>query len=541
MAINWLKAVFFIAGGAVVAAGAAYVTGALDIFFPEEPTAVASLPAPQAEPVAPPATAPQAVTPRIEQPAAAPAAQEAARPADTPTGMDAVPEVIVPTFDLVRVEPDGSLVIAGRAAPIATVEIVTGATTIGTGEANETGEFAIVLDEPLKPGDYTIVLRSTTRDAIVATSTQTAIVSVPDNESGQVLALVEQPGAPSRLITVPEAATPKQERPLAAAPQEPPAGEAAAASDRPAAAEAPATTAAASPAAEDELAGAPSGAATSPQPAQESAGAAQAERPQQEVQVAAASAEPAREPAPAQKPRIAVEAVEIEGNRVFVAGRSEVGSRIRVYANDILLGDTRTSDGGRFLVEAERNLPVGDYIVRADLLGANAEVLARAAVPFEREPGEAVAAVAAPEQPAPQVGAASAETESAKPAETVAAGAPAPESADTAGSEQQVASAPAAAASGAAAETEVTGPKLQNVAGAVIIRRGDTLWRISKRVYGRGVRYTTIYLANQDQIADPDRIWPGQVFNVPEKTEKGEDADMSAVADRVPEAQAETR
>ncbi len=58
--------------------------------------------------------------------------------------------------------------------------------------------------------------------------------------------------------------------------------------------------------------------------------------------------------------------------------------------------------------------------------------------------------------------------------------------------------------------------------GGVIIRRGDTLWRISRRVYGRGVRYSTIYLANQTQIEDPDRIWPGQVFKMPEKTPEGD-------------------
>ncbi|MBN9034668.1 MAG: LysM peptidoglycan-binding domain-containing protein, partial [Rhizobiales bacterium] len=90
-----------------------------------------------------------------------------------------------------------------------------------------------------------------------------------------------------------------------------------------------------------------------------------------------------------------------------------------------------------------------------------------------------------------------------------------------------------AAVASAAGEQDVTAPKLKSVAGAVIIRRGDTLWRISRRVYGLGVRYTTIYLANQDQISDPDRIWPGQVFSVPDKTGDGEEADMSAVADRV--------
>jgi nucleoid-associated protein YgaU len=64
----------------------------------------------------------------------------------------------------------------------------------------------------------------------------------------------------------------------------------------------------------------------------------------------------------------------------------------------------------------------------------------------------------------------------------------------------------------------VTG-KLRQTESSVIIRRGDTLWHISRRVYGEGTRYTTIYLANQDQIKDPDRIWPGQIFALPENAE----------------------
>ena len=59
---------------------------------------------------------------------------------------------------------------------------------------------------------------------------------------------------------------------------------------------------------------------------------------------------------------------------------------------------------------------------------------------------------------------------------------------------------------------------LQASKTSVIIRRGDTLWQISRRIYGKGVRYTTIYLANEAQISDPDRILPGQVFGVPDKT-----------------------
>ena len=40
---------------------------------------------------------------------------------------------------------------------------------------------------------------------------------------------------------------------------------------------------------------------------------------------------------------------------------------------------------------------------------------------------------------------------------------------------------------------------------------------------------STIYLANEAQISDPDLIWPGQVFTVPENTPEGEPANMKAV------------
>lgn len=52
--------------------------------------------------------------------------------------------------------------------------------------------------------------------------------------------------------------------------------------------------------------------------------------------------------------------------------------------------------------------------------------------------------------------------------------------------------------------------------GKVVVQPGNSLWRIARRVYGRGVQYTVIYEANADQIRDPDLIYPGQVFEVPE-------------------------
>lgn len=51
--------------------------------------------------------------------------------------------------------------------------------------------------------------------------------------------------------------------------------------------------------------------------------------------------------------------------------------------------------------------------------------------------------------------------------------------------------------------------------GKVIVQPGNSLWRIARRAYGRGIQYTIIYEANADQIRDPDLIYPGQIFEVP--------------------------
>jgi nucleoid-associated protein YgaU len=51
--------------------------------------------------------------------------------------------------------------------------------------------------------------------------------------------------------------------------------------------------------------------------------------------------------------------------------------------------------------------------------------------------------------------------------------------------------------------------------GSYLVRRGNSLWWIARRMYGEGVRYTAIYSANRDLIRDPNLIYPGQVFKLP--------------------------
>lgn len=569
MVANWVKVVWILIGGTVAAAGAAYVGGVFDSPAPGSAPVEAAV---QQKPAGQTGSAKEAAESGAADAAGAAQGSEEQKVASLPASDGAAdastgaeepasaageeapaPDVKVPAFDLVRVEPDGSVVIAGSAAPGSVVELIAGATVIGTATAGQTGDFAVVLDEPLKPGDYTVVLRATSGDNVVASSTQTAVIAVPESRNGQVLALVEEPGEPSRLITVPSA-------PAAETPAAENAG-VAAAEDEPAETAAPAEVAAV----EDDgktLAGDHETAASdSTEPAAAEGSTVVAEEPKPDTaagenQVAAA-APTEDKPVPTAPPaRVAVEAVEIEGRKVFVAGRTEAGTTVRVYANDILLGQAVASEGGRFLIEAERELPVGDYIVRADMLKTGtADVVARAAVPFEREAGEKVAAVAPQEvtaaggeavQPAGSDNEVSAQSsdqtdgDQTAPAPTQVAaleGGEAKAADDTPSAAGEAASASVESSSGgapaAATGDGATAPKLESVGGAVIIRRGDTLWRLSRRVYGRGVRYTTIYLANQEQISDPDRIWPGQVFSLPSETDEGEAADMSAVAEQM--------
>ncbi len=50
-----------------------------------------------------------------------------------------------------------------------------------------------------------------------------------------------------------------------------------------------------------------------------------------------------------------------------------------------------------------------------------------------------------------------------------------------------------------------------------VVSRGDSLWHISRVTYGAGMRYADVYKANQDQIRNPNRIYPGQIFVLPMK------------------------
>ena len=53
------------------------------------------------------------------------------------------------------------------------------------------------------------------------------------------------------------------------------------------------------------------------------------------------------------------------------------------------------------------------------------------------------------------------------------------------------------------------------------VESGDTLSHIAKAHYGKAGKWRAIFEANRDQIGDPDLIYPGQIFVLPDPDPSG--------------------
>ncbi|MBY5335337.1 LysM peptidoglycan-binding domain-containing protein [Rhizobium leguminosarum] len=467
----------------------------------------------------------------------------------------------LPAFDVLRVEPDGSTVIAGSAEPNGKLEVLDGEKVVTTANVDASGDFAAVLDDPLPAGDHQLVLKFTDKDGKSTLSDEVATISVPkDGNGANLLAMVSKPGTASRIITAPKAGTEVAD---ASNPMAPPA-------DKPATGESPAAPAATA---------APTGELALQTPNLTDTSSGGAATPSDKTNV----------------PDVMVNAVEIEGNKIFIAGTTRPNAKVIGYADDSLVGQDTAGSDGHFVIDGVVALSVGDHKIRVDVVDPTGKVIVRAAVNFNRPAGDQVR-VAAQSVPADTNGASSMvpldEGELGKlkaevgkafgllkglfadgklpGAEQLAAARsgtefalrsvadfrPAADAPDvfkqTSGSASRIAgnalkllqSLPGDAKSVGAALDKLGGiiaeltaapapatPSANDVGSnqpktieqapltannaAVIIRRGDTLWQISRRTYGLGVRYTTIYIANEDKIINPDRIRPGQIFGLP--------------------------
>ncbi|MCG8358224.1 MAG: Ig-like domain-containing protein, partial [Kiloniellales bacterium] len=293
----------------------------------------------------------------------------------TPSGeASATPaERTPPSFDVVRVEPNGDTVIAGRAEPGSEVTVMDGDREIGSVTADSAGQWVAIIDRPLAPGSHQLGLRADATDGVSVESTDVVIVAIPSPPSP------EASGEPA------EATAESDATPLAVlAPR-------------------------------------------------------QGQAPSEVLQL------PEDEGLSDQA--LVLSAVDYDASgRVVISGRSEAEGRVMVYLDNELLGQTMADPEGRWVLSPESEVETGLHQLRVDQVSERGSVLARVETPFSR----AALLINLPEE------------------------------------------------------------------RFVVVQPGNSLWRIARRSYGEGLRYSVIFQSNRDQIRDPDLIYPGQIFLMPD-------------------------
>src|SRR5262252_3270826 len=107
-----------------------------------------------------------------------------------------------PAFDVARIEPSGDAVIAGRAAPGASVELLRDGKLHDRVVADRFGQFAMVPPR-LPPGDYELTLRSRLPDGTDATSKDSVVVALQPNRQERPVVALMRPDKPSIVLSKP--------------------------------------------------------------------------------------------------------------------------------------------------------------------------------------------------------------------------------------------------------------------------------------------------------------------------------------------------
>ena len=299
---------------------------------------------------------------------------------------------ISPSFDLVRLEADGSGVIAGRAAPGAVVQIIGGGAELAEVTANANGEFVAILGPRAAQGAQSIELISNVEGGPLARSDDSIIVLERIVES------IKGPADPAA-------------------------------------------------AAQGETANVQTAALTQD--------AAQDEQPTAPLSAAPVIANTTEGIRVVQPVMIAPDQVSLdtisydEAGEVIISGRAQPGGEVWLYVDQNRAAEVPVSDTGTWRTTLE-GINEGRYLLRADEISPDGDVASRAESPFQRQ-------------------------------------VPSQENLALLTSEKEV-----------------------------IVQPGANLWNIAKLRYGEGIKYWVIFDANEGQIRDPDLIYPGQIFALPE-------------------------
>ncbi len=259
----------------------------------------------------------------------------------------------------------------------------------------------------------------------------------------------------------------------------------------------------------------PPASAESPAPAAEPKAGALAGT---EKQVAAAIADlaPVKPPAAVTDagPRFDVARIDDHGEAAVIAGQATPGAKVELLRDGKPLHSVVADASGQFVMTPPQ-LPTGAYelTLRASSpdgtvtqSGRSMPVIIAEAAPPPARPAPVAKQETKPDDKSDVV----ASLPSAAPHLASVPDRPAVRSRMIAAPKPRIASAsPADVFNGAPAEA----------GHSRVISRGDSLWALSRLAYGDGSRYSVIYNANRGKIHNPNLIYPGQTFVLPQKAQ----------------------
>ncbi|PXW67770.1 nucleoid-associated protein YgaU [Loktanella sp. PT4BL] len=327
----------------------------------------------------------------------------------------------VPEFDTFRVEPDGSMVIAGRAEPGQTVDVILAGEAIDRVIADSAGNFvSLPVAGPAAQPRRLSLLADPEGEAVASTTSyMVAPIAAP-----VVIAAAEDP-APAVTDAAPQApADPVQD-----------------------------TTADAAPIAAPQAPSLPDADLAPAAPVAPTVLQADADG----VRVVQASPTLA---SPEAQPNVALDAITYDPEgEVQLSGRATGDGAVQVYIDNEPVTAAPVTEGGDWRIDLP-DIATGVYTLRIDEVDAEGGVVSRLETPFRREEAADVAAVLAE-------------------------------------------------------ETAVEGFEV----AVRTVQPGATLWAIAEENLGAGIFYVEVFEANRDLIRDPDLIYPGQIFRIPEITQ----------------------
>ena len=457
-------------------------------------------------------------------------------------------KLAAPKFDVVRIETDGSALIAGQAEGRGYVVLSVDGVEQPEARAdlNGNGQFVIFAFLPSTADQQSLKLHLYAEDGsgpvasaqTVFVAPATAVSSGTESAAAAVeeeIAASEDPEAESEMASTEakstnlEAAAAQAANAYAAPVAEADAAPVAEAAAAPGAEE---VTASKEPESETEL-------------ASTDMGSSNAEATSAPATVILADEDGVRvlqDGAPAEvAPAVTIDTISYSSNGdVILGGRGQAGNFVRIYLDNQSIATSEIAVDGYWAVELS-DIEPGIYTLRIDELNPVGDVVSRAETPFKREAAEELAELMAVETeaeeprvkvPSESAVAAKAEDEEAQPAVQVETEtAPEkplaqavtqvevnvqPEVAALDGQDEQSSNGGSAVVEDLPAETA---PALRAPSKKFRVRTvqpGSTLWAIAKESYGAGIEYFKVFEANKERIRDPDLIYPGQVFEIPD-------------------------